>query len=1588
MIGAKLFRALGRCGLIFLSSAALLFAELLPYGDFEGPDLSNWSETGGAVLVTDIVYEGQQAARTGGGDLRAVFATETGQTYRVTGWIRIVEDNGSDWGGFRVAVSDFSSWQELDNTGALLTSTHGSDWFRISLTFEAIANSSRLQIGYFGGPDRQMTVHVDAFSVVPFDANEPPVIVAASLTPDTITSLPGSQTFSVTAMDPDGTIDFIHWDFGDGGQAASTGGTRRVIAPGDYVARVTVFDDNGASAFLDIPWTANDPAWPDLTLTEPADLFETNQSNIIVSGSASAGNLLISSDRHHRMNQAVDGSFSVSLPLEPGWNRVLVQVRDSEDRIRTQERRIRYVPTAPLAVTAITLSTNAVARWDPLELSFEITGSASTHREHPWVSEPAPGLEFIDGISVDAIFSTDGGATEIWRPAFWHQPYLRERRDGREWMQPVGEAGWRVLFAPPETGTWQVEIEAREAKGTVRSAPLTFTVTDPDLTSNRGPVRVSTSDPRYFETADGRPFLGVGHGGGMGADAYSFDLEDQLAEMGEGNQDFLRIWIAGHLWGSAWQPWASRTLSYDGTVPPTGLSFARRYGDGLAAWRLDETNPILFQGFQSGHAALIPGRSYRVGVRWMTEDIAGPINSDYPFGLCLKFVGWPEPGDTESLPVLVPHRAGDTPWHWAEADFVATTDFLPNLAMILENATGGAGYVDEVSVREILPDNLLGPELLRGPRANAHLSFDARRGEGLEFALAAAQAQQVYLRLVIAEKQDWVINHLGPAGTPAPNGEQFYAAPGTAGSFLHESYWRHLFARYGAFRSVHSWELVNEAAPGDGPHFALTARLAELARADGNPHPASISTWATLPPDTWNNPDYAAIDHADFHAYVRNTGWLEPREELANDSARFFHAYDVDARSRVPSMPIIWGEQGIDGPDTTDEEDEDIALDVDGVWLHKMTWARCGPGGVIPLYWWPDNIIAHDLHGIYGAWKRFMADIPLANGNYVDAAAISSHPDLRVIGQKDMMLGRAHVWIDNARHTWRRVVDNDPIAPVSGTVQIPLGWAQATVQMQYYDTATGLPTHTETLETDAEGDLLFNVNALATDVAVQLQVTGGAQGPGPNDWPQHQRDAARTGRTEIGVPAPYRARWIWAGPSRTLRNQDSEPGWPDDLTARPGHSYANLPDNSGASFAWSVQPIVAADRVFVGSMEGVAYAISAENGSTLWQVQLPGPTVASAAVAGGRVIFVCVTGEVVAYEVADGTLAWLYDAGRAITGAPCLIDGLVLVGTQAGYVHALNAANGDMVWVSPRLGPSIHGGLAAGDGRVFTGTEDMVVHALSLTNGAPLAQQQVRGQSFRMLWPMLHDGRVWVSSVMTPIIGSEYVGESNLGSFLFADSPTLEEEEDNILRWLDGDTNDGRWPDAGADWRWLYALNVEDLSEPFIIPAAPADGCGVPPHPPVVDGEGRLLTYFKTRHPALTVANGGVFGTQYSVDIAAVNLETGRRIPLDDGPLANPWPWEIDNLYALSTAGSQLWMRQNFRGTLVLDLDTRTSRGVSAEIRNRDGGFFDFDVVYRDSGLPVGRPQPVPLGRAAPAIVDGRVYILEDWGVTAIEHRP
>jgi hypothetical protein len=403
--------------------------------------------------------------------------------------------------------------------------------------------------------------------------------------------------------------------------------------------------------------------------------------------------------------------------------------------------------------------------------------------------------------------------------------------------------------------------------------------------------------------------------------------------------------------------------------------------------------------------------------------------------------------------------------------------------------------------------------------------------------------------------------------------------------------------------------------------------------------------------------------------------------------------------------------------------------------------------------------------------------------------------------------------------------------------------------------------------------------------------------------------------------------------------------------------------------------------VFIGTMEGNAHGIAAATGQTLWSAPIQGGTVSTAAVDGTVVVFATLRGFVLGLDVATGSELWRFDSGYAITGAPCVESGRVYVANHRGDVVALSSGTGSLLW-SRRLPAPVEGDIAADTSAVYVPAEDLYVYSLSASNGAVAAQRRVWGQSFQHTNPMIFNGRLWVTSVMGPGKGSEYIFDS-----LLASAGTLADEETLTARWLNGDTNGGTWPDASKDWRHRFALNLPGLDEPFTILCGPTEGVGNPPESMVVDNLNRILAWFKTRFPTLT--HIGAFGTNYSLDIAAVNQTDGRRIRIDNGKFSGMWPGpETDNLYQMSVGGDYLWLRQRFRGTQTIRLSTSDHRLVQASVGSRDGGNFSFaDVVYVPTGNPPPSAHDDTAGHAAVAISGSLVFLSEPFGIVALEHR-
>ncbi len=796
---------------------------------------------------------------------------------------------------------------------------------------------------------------------------------------------------------------------------------------------------------------------------------------------------------------------------------------------RTEPDAPSVTPSIGLSISAPRLDATSVPMYEAAQIAFDIAGTVASNLDFPYDADPPPGLAGRVGITVEGLLLPPGETDwtqAVIQPAFRYQDYRSvTSASAVEAVTPVGQPTWLLRFAPTRVGDWQVKIRAQDAtvcpEGVepcdmwVESTATSFTAGDP-LPGRHGFIQVSARDPRYFEYSDGSLFRVAGFQDELGIDT---DVDATFAKYASNGITLLRGWMsATSVFSRGYSQWAAWTDSeLDWNVPVPGHDVSAR---------LDAGSPTacMFQGFgESARAAFYGGRTYQLTVRARIDAVSAPRDFGRPYGLVVRLGGWPkdrcdapQAGDV----LLSPYWVGDGVW----ADYTATfqldhdivLDGSAYLTVALENATAGAAYIDSVVVAE-QPG---GPNVLPHGNLNDHLGFDQAASWRWDQVLNSAAMHGLALKLVVMEKQDSILGYIKPDGSIAPERDDanFYGLAGqeTKVRRLQEYFWRYLTARWGASTAVHSWELLNEGDPFNGNHYDLANAFARAVHAtDPNRHLVTTSFWHSFPvKEFWGNAAYPDIDYADFHAYV-DTTWLTPddftdsalsagcgvdvdcfKRALVGDSALYHLAHSAAVEQAGLTKPVIRGEGSLTLPGSQQVSDPDLMRDVDGVWLHKLLFAQLDAGALQELYWYNDEMRAHDLYGIFGRYRDFLDGVDFNAGGW--RAVELSQPDerLRVVGQFKPDQNRAVLWIDNAAHTWRAVVNGQPPAAVTTSVSLSGFTPGSTLRVQWWDLCSGqAPTcrigiqREQRLQVDGTGSIALDVGGLASDVGVKIDPT-------------------------------------------------------------------------------------------------------------------------------------------------------------------------------------------------------------------------------------------------------------------------------------------------------------------------------------------------------------------------------------------------------------------------------------------------------------------------------------------------------------------
>ncbi len=267
--------------------------------------------------------------------------------------------------------------------------------------------------------------------------------------------------------------------------------------------------------------------------------------------------------------------------------------------------------------------------------------------------------------------------------------------------------------------------------------------------------------------------------------------------------------------------------------------------------------------------------------------------------------------------------------------------------------------------------------------------------------------------------------------------------------------------------------------------------------------------------------------------------------------------------------------------------------------------------------------------------------------------------------------------------------------------------------------------------------------------------------------------------------------------------------WQTRLGQRSGGSW-RIWRRGDNSLRWSGGPTVAGDLLVVGGLDGQLYALSAQDGSERWHVQMTSEIVTPPAIAGDVVVVRSNDGRLSALNAADGTTKWVFDQpvpALSLRGnsAPLVANGVVYDGFDNGKVVAVRLEDGIQLWsqsLSNGEGRTeveriadVDGDLVADGSTLFAAGYRGQAAALALDSGRPLGQRDL-------------------SSYVGAAVGGNAVvvvdADGNVWAFDRETGVNLWKQDQLKYRWLSAPAIEGKYVVVGDVEGFVHWLTLDE----------------------------------------------------------------------------------------------------------------------------------------------------------------------------------
>jgi hypothetical protein len=785
--------------------------------------------------------------------------------------------------------------------------------------------------------------------------------------------------------------------------------------------------------------------------------------------------------------------------------------------------------TAPQIVN-MSGGTSSASRFQKIEWRFDLSKVYSNPYYYydptdTIASNPSTMTWFgVDGITVNLNLTSPSGRALVV-PAFFTHDYLRVRETsvGIEVLGRTDNGHWAARFTPSEVGTYAYYFTAQDKDGSGRypaSGALSFTVT---ASSNKGFVRPSTADSRFFTYDGGVPFVPVGAGRQWWTNnaLRSYDYEAAFSAFGANGINLTRMWDQ-----------VDFGLSVEGASQPLWVAEGTLYGAARGV-EVNTTNvrtglrsarPAPSQGWYQRVAVAEPGRPHKLTAWVRTQSVVGQAQVNVRAGSSFN---------TGTLLGQITPVSGTTAWTPYSVTLTPGTSIV---AINLLQTTGtGTMWVDDVSFgpvdasgntlynilsdsdfeRHFYKDNPgndpnATPTLPRpiGTFMNPWASFE------LDKIVESAEANGVKLQLCSCS---------GPWFTWPKNIAETVDAD-WANEWVLKSWqrnFRYRVARWGYSPAVLAWELFNEMGhipPGSNIYTFLQTYGVYQKSTDVYGHVRTTSQNSqAYSPGMWSS---SAMDASNTHWYLDgHLPALDPDESLT--VSRFAWCLTDNVRGTSSpycqglglgdgstwsgaAKPWVWGEMGVGVDGSADNTGE-----AGSRFLHNIAWAGLfTPIGTVPLEWWwyrEDSTATAAKYAARKSASAFFRSVDYAGGRFVFLMTPSDIPPgytgetvsasdsrARVYAMRRADRLATYLWVQH-RDNVRTKASSTPVA-ISPVVTVG-NLVNTSYRVEIWNTRTGAMMSQQT-QTPANGSLAIQVGNLTSDVAIKVESTSLPPPPG------------------------------------------------------------------------------------------------------------------------------------------------------------------------------------------------------------------------------------------------------------------------------------------------------------------------------------------------------------------------------------------------------------------------------------------------------------------------------------------------------------